>query len=385
MTAHERTNHLDYEHQIGKMTKTTKWQQILSLVTCFLLVLAVSIRRDGKALGHDLRQEKKVTVAGGDTIKTLADGSVVVNTSPLGKDIIGYGGTVPLEITIKDGRVLGIKALDNAETPEFFEEASLLLTKWNGKSIEEAQRMQVDAVSGATFSSKAIVDNVHRGLQYAAKATVKPGIWDKQDLSAKSLAALAVVLLAAILPLLVKDRRYRLAQHVLNVAILGSWCGTFLNYTSMVGFMSNGINVLALLAPAIMLVTAFVYPLFGKKSYYCTNVCPYGSLQELAGKAIGFKIKMKPKTAKRLDLLRQLLWVVLMLCLWTGVWFDWIAYEPFSAFIFQQASWVAIVIAVAFVLLSMVMPRPYCRFVCPTGSLFKYSQYSSPLNKKQKQ
>ena len=85
---------------------------------------------------------------------------------------------------------------------------------------------------------------------------------------------------------------------------------------------------------------------------------------------------MKPATAKRLDKFRQILWAMLMLCLWTGVWFDWIDYEPFSAFVFQSASWVIIAIALAFVALSTVIMRPYCRFVCPTGSLLKYSQSS---------
>lgn len=364
------------------MSKPAKWQQLLSLITCFLLVLGVSIRRDGKIQGHDLLQKGKAIAAGEDTIRTLDDGTVVVNTTALGKDVVGYSGTVPLEISLKDDHVVGVKALDNAETPEFFEEASQLLTKWNGKSIDEAQRMQVDAVSGATFTSKAIVENMRRGLQYAAKAKADANIWSKLDLSAKSLVALAVALMAAILPLFIKNKLYRLVQHVLNVTILGFWCGTFLNYTSMVGYMSNGMNVLALLVPVVMLVTAFVYPLFGKKSYYCTNLCPYGSLQELAGKCMRYKIKMRPKTTKRLDLFRQILWAVLMFCLWTGVWFDWIAYEPFSAFIFGSASWVVIGIALVFVLLSTVVVRPYCRFVCPTGSLFKYSQYLTPSGKK---
>ena len=364
------------------MSKPAKWQQLLSLITCFLLVLGVSIRRDGKIQGHDLLQKGKAIAAGEDTIRTLDDGTVIVNTTALGKDVVGYSGTVPLEISLKDDHVVGVKALDNAETPEFFEEASQLLTKWNGKSIDEAQRMQVDAVSGATFTSKAIVENMRRGLQYAAKAKADANFWSKLDFSAKSLVALAVALMAAILPLFIKNRLYRLVQHVLNVAILGFWCGTFLNYTSMVGYMSNGMNVLALLVPVVMLVTAFVYPLFGKKSYYCTNVCPYGSLQELAGKCMRYKIKMRPKTMKRLDLFRQILWAVLMFCLWTGVWFDWIDYEPFSAFIFGSASWVVIGIALVFVLLSTVVVRPYCRFVCPTGSLFKYSQYSTPSGKK---
>lgn len=82
------------------------------------------------------------------------DGSVRLNTTELGKDIVGYGGTVPLEITLHEGRVENIRALANSETPDFFKEASELLTKWNGQTIEDAQKMKVDAVSGATFSSK---------------------------------------------------------------------------------------------------------------------------------------------------------------------------------------------------------------------------------------
>ena len=290
-----------------------KLQQLLSLLTCVLLIMAVSIRRDGKVVGRELKQQE-VDSTKTETMVVLEDGSVRVNTTELGKDIIGYGGTVPLEITLENGKVKSVKALENSETPDFFKEASALLTKWNGRTVEEAQKLKVDAVSGATFSSKAIIGNVQRGLQYAAKHPVQDSIWAEMDFSSKAIAGLIVVLLAAIVPLFVKDRRYRISQQILNVIVLGFWCGSFLNYTSMVSYMSNGMNVLTLIVPVIMLITAFVYPLFGKKSYYCTHVCPFGSLQELAEKCVGYKIKMKPKTTKRLDMFRQLLWAVLMLC-----------------------------------------------------------------------
>lgn len=358
-----------------------KLQQLLYLIVSLLLVMAISLRRDGKVLGHDLKQQQEETTKT-DTMTVLEDGSIRLNTTELGKDIIGYGGTVPLVITLQDGRIKSVEALPNSETPKFFESASVLLSKWDGQTIEDAQQLEVDGVSGATFTSKAIIENVQRGLQYAANNPVKGSIWSDFDLSAKAIAGLIVVLLAAIVPLFVRNKRYRIAQQILNVVVLGFWCGSFLNYTSMVSYMSNGMNVIALIIPVIMLITAFVYPLFGKKSYYCTHVCPLGSLQELAGKCVGYKIKMKPTTIKYLDMFRQILWAVLMLCLWTGVWFDWIDYEPFSAFVFQSASWVVIAIAVVFVALSTVVIRPYCRFVCPTGSLFKCSQYSSPKNKK---
>ena len=49
-------------------------------------------------------------------------------------------------------------------------------------------------------------------------------------------------------------------------------------------------------------------------------------------------------------------------------------YEMFVAFILQSASWIVIVWALLFIVLSVWVPRPYCRFVCPTGTLFKLAQ-----------
>ena len=106
-----------------------KLQQLLCLITCVLMVVAVSIRRDGKVAGRELKQQQKASPKT-ETMVVLEDGSVRLNTTELGKDIIGYGGTVPLEITLQDGRVKNIKALANSESPEFFGEASALQMGW---------------------------------------------------------------------------------------------------------------------------------------------------------------------------------------------------------------------------------------------------------------
>ncbi len=373
------------------MKITDKIQQVCSLLVCLLILSSLAIMKQGEWMGYELKAktEEAVKSVDNDTLRTLPDGSVVINTTNLGSDISGYAGKVPLEITLKDGKVTAVKALANAETPDFFDQASALLASWNGKTVDEAMEMKVDAVSGATFSSKAIIGNMERGLQYAKRQQTLTGEGDGAgkdseggflasfksfDCSVKNFAGLIVVLMAAILPLFVKNRKYHLCQLVLNVVVLGFWCGAFLSYTSLIGYMAHGINVLAVIIPAIMLVTAFVYPLFGKKTYYCTHVCPFGSLQQVAGKCIKYKVKLDRKTQQRLDLFRQMLWALLMLCIWAGVWSDWADYEPFSAFIFQSASWVVVALAAVFVLLSLVVTRPYCRFVCPMGTFLKLSQ-----------
>lgn len=125
--------------------KHKKIKQIVCLIICFLMVTAVSVRRDGKLLGHNFSESKKTTqTVGNDTMRVASDGTIVINTTSLGKDITGYGGNVPLEIFIKDGRVSDIKALPNTETPEFFDHAKTLFAKWKGKKVEEAATMKVD-------------------------------------------------------------------------------------------------------------------------------------------------------------------------------------------------------------------------------------------------
>ena len=41
-----------------------------------------------------------------------------------------------------------------------------LLSSWNGLTPKEGRELKVDAVSGATFSSDAIIRNVRAGLRY---------------------------------------------------------------------------------------------------------------------------------------------------------------------------------------------------------------------------
>lgn len=357
------------------MKLTEKIGQVVRLLVCVLMVLSVAIVQTGKWLGHDLRESGGETAAV-DSLRVLADGTVVVNTQPLASDVVGYAGTVPLEITVKNGVVADVKALENAETPNFFEHASVLLDQWKGKRVDEAMAMQVDAVSGATLSSRAIIENVHRGLRCVTTVPAASRSAADEWLSWENAAGLVVVLLAAVLPLYIKSRKYHVAQLVLNVVVLGFWCGAFLSWSALIGWLSDGMTVVATLVPLVMLVTAFVYPLFGRKSHYCTFVCPFGSAQQLAGKCVKYKLPMGTRLVRGLDAFRQVLWAALMLCLWGGVWAEWVDYEQFSAFVFQSASWVVIAVAVLFVLLSVVVVRPYCRFVCPLGTLLKISQSS---------
>jgi len=93
----------------------------------------------------------------------------VIDTTEIGKDVIGYKGPVPVQISIKNGKVESVVALENEETPKFFERASVILGSWNGLKVEKAKKLEVDAVSGATYTSNAIIENVRLGLNAVQK------------------------------------------------------------------------------------------------------------------------------------------------------------------------------------------------------------------------
>lgn len=96
-----------------------------------------------------------------------ADGTYVVNTTTLAKDVRGFRGNTPLNIYIKGNKVVKVEALANQESANFFNKVKQgLLQKWNGMKASKAATATVDGVTGATFSSKAVKENVKRGVKY---------------------------------------------------------------------------------------------------------------------------------------------------------------------------------------------------------------------------
>lgn len=103
----------------------------------------------------------------GDTTMTKEDGMYVVNTTELGKDVEGYNGPTPLKVYINKNKVERIEFLKSMESPKYYAKVKkALMDKWNGLKVKEAQTLQVDAVTGATFSSEAVIQNVQLALDY---------------------------------------------------------------------------------------------------------------------------------------------------------------------------------------------------------------------------
>ena len=102
-----------------------------------------------------------------DNVMTKEDGMYVINTTTLGSDIEGYNGSTPLKIYIKNNKVERIEFLKSMEPPKYYAKVKkALMDKWNGLKVKDAKMQQVDIVTGATYSSEAVIKNVQVGLEY---------------------------------------------------------------------------------------------------------------------------------------------------------------------------------------------------------------------------
>jgi hypothetical protein len=287
--------------------------------------------------------------------------------------LTGYGGPVPLVVGFNpDGTVRGVVLLDNHESLSFIAAIKRrgLLDAWNGLRAAEALTRPVDAVSGATISSGAIIagvrDVVSRGpgeLSAAVPASRQP------LLAGKHLAGAGIVVFCVVCFFLTgRLGKVRPVQLIVCMAGLGLWCGSLLSLDLFASWLQvPRAALVSPVVPLILLLTVLFGLIFGR-NFYCVHVCPYGCAQELAAGIVPVKKKRVPR---RLVLFLRvfrgslLLGVAGLLLFGQRMELDLI--EPFAAFAVRAAPLASVALALAFLALSVRFPRLWCRTACPTG------------------
>lgn len=298
-------------------------------------------------------------------------GSVLLS-SPYSDGIKGYAGPIPLLIGLdKDGKIVQVKMLANHETPGFLNSVikAGFLDSWNGLTVDEALQKDVDAVSGATYSSNGIQNSLKARLavvskQNVAKTTDKSSFWP-------SLCILLVVVLALICffnPR--KTKTLRLVTLLLSIGILGFWRDAMMSLYLFYGWLTNGIPLATQWVLVLIALLAILLPSFTGKAFYCAYLCPMGALQEFAGKACKKKVKISNKVTTVLLIIRKLFLLAILILLALGVISNLVFFEPFSMFSVRSLTVFSIVFAAVILVTSLFINRAWCRFLCPTGLLF---------------
>ncbi len=123
--------------------KKSKWWASLSLALVMSTGLAVAVGQRDKVMQRQ------------------SDGTYVVNTVTLCPTVRGFKGATPLFVYIKGGKVVKVEAQRNQESRQG------LLPKFAGMKLSTAANAsEVDGVTGATMSSRAVKKNVAAAVKY---------------------------------------------------------------------------------------------------------------------------------------------------------------------------------------------------------------------------
>ena len=111
-----------------------------------------------------------MTAQADNVMTKTQDGTYIINTTTLAQDVEGYAGATPLEVHIQKNKIVKVVVLKNQDGPKYNAKVKKeMLPKYDGMNVKKGIVQDVDAVTGATFTSKAMQENIRRAVDYYKK------------------------------------------------------------------------------------------------------------------------------------------------------------------------------------------------------------------------
>lgn len=274
-----------------------------------------------------------------------------------------------------DGEITGIEVLWHRETPFYFEmlEEAGLFRDLKGHNIRDAFK-GLKAVSGATISSRAVINDVIRGGAYIAEKElgIKVNLESGRNIKDLIYAILTfIVFVIASLSILMRNHTLMYLSFASSFLIFGLILNNLFS-------LNDVAKVLLLQFPSpenlslFILYTMVLLTSLLPKPAYCWGICPYGALQELAGR-FGTKRKIESgKTARKAKAIREIITLILLISFYiTGI-SGFVSFEPFHWMFSGSGSLIMWLFAVSGILLSLFIYRFWCIFLCPTGVFLEF-------------
>jgi hypothetical protein len=289
----------------------------------------------------------------------------------------GYGGEMEVAVSVSPmGQILGLVIVEQKETAAFLQRVfrASLFDSLKGKSYSDPLSLgnDLDGVTGATYSCRAIIDAARLGTRKVARRELgfspppelPPGI--KFGFPEASLIVLFVFGIVG------RMRRFKYKKTARWVSMLAGLL--------VLGFLFNmpltivWINRLLLgYWPAwqthlywFILVGGilFIYTI-DNKNPYCEWFCPFGATQECLGVVGGAKVRV-PRRAHNLlrwgqRLLALAAIVIALVFKNPGI----SSYEVFGAFFRLIGSNFLFVLLGLVLVASLFIRRPWCSYLCP--------------------
>jgi NosR/NirI family nitrous oxide reductase transcriptional regulator len=289
----------------------------------------------------------------------------------------GYGGPLMVAVAVTpQGMVNDFVIVDDRETDSYLirVKESGLLEALIGKSCQDTFRIgkDVDAVSGATYTSEAIAGAVGKGCH----GVMAGGLGGSAAYEASAKIQIGVPEITLILLFAVGfyghrakfkyTRHARWVSMIAGLIILGFWLNRPLTIANLnqilLGFWPAWQSHLYwyLLVFGVILVLTI-----DGKNPYCDWFCPFGAAQECLGVIGQAKIGSPGKFKGTLKWLqRGFAWLAIILALiFRNPSIS--SYEVFGALFARVGTTVSFTLLVIVLIASLLMKRPWCNYLCP--------------------
>ena len=308
----------------------------------------------------------------------------IFSSQELAPEVRGFGGTMNLAVYVDtSGKLIDFHIVQSNETPAYLE----LLDRWSenlsGRKLFQPDAFaDIDMVTGATVSSKAVLSALQRSGQRFATQVLglsgRPSAEAETQWSRYLPDVRGIYLIVAFAIALIVIYRggfwLRLAVLLLNLLV----GGIILNAQYSTEQIAT---VLSLHAPSLSLSGAFLLvvgiPLlviiFG--NIYCGYICPFGVAQELLGYVLPerFKDRLSTEKMQKARVFKYVILFVLVIAFFVSRNRTTLVADPlisifnlrFTFYDFQSS---VLLIAAAALVGSIFYTRFWCRYLCPVGA-----------------
>jgi len=309
-------------------------------------------------------------------------------TTDLPPDMKGYVGPVPVLVGIgTDGAIERLVVLENRETPYYMKRVlqSGFIEKFRGKNVRE-KFADIDAVTGATVTSKAIAGDVVTASREVAERLFGIEVPESREAGTQPVkaAAMAAVLLAALAARIWnRNRALKWLSWSSAIVVLGIYLATPLSFSHITGVLSLSVPSFNNLPLAVLLIWALTTTVIWGP-VFCGYACPFGALQEIIWRiAPGTRWSISPRAGGIIRSFRWILLFVLVALIFPVGVSEAAGFEPYP-YLFERIhrlvfgtesglkpDRLAVFIwayALFVLLVSGRFKRFWCRAFCPTGA-----------------
>lgn len=194
----------------------------------------------------------------------------------------------------------------------------------------------------------------------------RPAIRDWVDTGILVLA----LCLASYLTLKKRSRKWIAGLMIFSLLYFGFWRRGCVCSVGSIGNIALAAMDSTYVIPAAVLLF-FMLPLvftlfFGRG--FCAAVCPLGAMQDVV---LIRPMRVPTSIEVALRLFAYLYLALAVLFAATGSAFLICRYDPFITFFRYNGNWNLWVLGISFLLISLFVGRPYCRFLCPYGVILR--------------